>query len=190
MATTNESHSGDSSYKYVDMLIANDDPELLIVSPYVGGYYTRMLVKKAGRKRIRLITTESSLSYKDSSLGKYASKGIAGMVKAAMFVLLLDAISVFLKFNYTTMILSAILLALVVAAYMKYRKINTNMRVKIAKGRFVHEKLYIGKDTAIVGSANLTYNGMHRNVEHIDVIRDAKRIRELRRHFESLWKSD
>ncbi len=77
---------------------------------------------------------------------------------------------------------------MVLLAYRKYKKTDSNLKVKVAKGKFVHEKVYIGNDIAIVGSANLTYNGMHKNVEHIDVIKDDARIRQLREHFESLWR--
>jgi len=103
---------------------------------------------------------------------------------------LLEAISIYLKFNYTTAILAAILLILVLLAYRKYRKTDSNIKVKVTKDKFVHEKLYIGSDMAIVGSANLTFNGMHRNVEHIDIIRSKDQIDRLKTHFESLWRSN
>lgn len=186
----NDSYSGDSSYKYVDNLIKNSDPELMIVSPYISDYYTKRLMDKSNNKRIRIVTSESSMSYKNALLNKYVAESTKGYLKALGFFLLLDLISIYLQFSYTTIILTALLLILVLLTYRKYKKTDKNLRVKVAKSKFVHEKLYIGRDTAIVGSANLTFNGMHRNVEHIDVIKDQRRIAELRAHFETLWSNN
>lgn len=182
-----ESYSGDSSYRYVDGLVNNDDSELLIVSPYISNHYIKMLVGKSGSKRIRVITSNSSLGYKDSTLNRYVVGSIKNHIKAIAFILFLDIISVFLQFGYTTIILTVVLLVLAALTYRKYRLTDANFKVKVAKDRFVHEKLYIGSDIAIVGSANLTYNGMHRNIEHIDVVREKDKISKLRSHFESLW---
>lgn len=185
-----ESYSGDSSYKYVDALIKNNDKELMIVSPYISDYYTKLLIKEAQSKSIRIITSENSLSYKDSLLKNFVMKSISGYIKGLAFFLVLDLISIYLKFTYTTIILTIIFLALMlilVLIYKKYKRTYSNIKVKVAKNKFVHEKLYIGSDMAITGSANLTYNGMHKNVEHIDVIKDQNRVNELKTHFESLW---
>jgi len=191
MATAKEdSYSGDSSYRYVDELIKNGDDELLIVSPYISNYYIRMLVKKSGNKLIRIVTSKSSLGYKGTSIRNYLTNSVRGYMKAIAFMALLEAISIYLKFNYTTAILAVILLIMVLLAYRKYKKTDSNIKVKVAKDKFVHEKLYIGSDMAIVGSANLTFNGMHRNVEHIDIIRSKDQIDRLKTHFESLWRSN
>lgn len=182
-----ESYSGYSSYKYVDSLINLDDPELMVVSPYISNYYTRFLVRNANKKRIRIITSGSSLGYRNSLIANYAFGSVKGYAKAMAFLMILDAISAYLKFNFTTLILSMILIISAIFAYMKYKRTNRNMQVKVAKERFVHEKLYIGKEMAIVGSANLTYNGMHRNMEHINVIKDKNEINKLKEHFEYMW---
>ncbi len=183
-----ESYSGESSYKYVDRLIKNNDKELMIVSPYISDYYTRMLLKRAGSKRIRIITSESSMGYKNAILSRYRTAGIRGYMKAIAFLLILDMVSIYLKFAYTTLILSAGALIFALLAYRRHSKVKSNMQVKVARERFVHEKLYIGKEVAIVGSANLTFNGMHRNLEHIEIIRSIERIIILKRHFEDMWK--
>ena len=67
------------------------------------------------------------------------------------------------------------------------RKIAKNITVKTTGEDFVHEKLYISDTVAIVGSANLTYAGMHKNVEHIQMVDDKNEITELKEHFNSLW---
>ena len=191
MATDRESvlYSGDSSYTYVDRLIKEGDGELMIISPYLSGYYVNMLAKAAQKRRIMVITSNNSLGYKNSGLQNFAVGGMMGYIKAIAFFLILDAISVILNFTYTTVILMLIVLAVVLLVYLRHKRTNSNMKVKVIKDRFVHEKLYISDNTAISGSANLTYNGMHKNIEHIEVTRDQAKIRELKAHFESMWKS-
>ena len=63
-------------------------------------------------------------------------------------------------------------------------------RIEFRKPKgFVHSKFYIGENGAIQGSANLTYNGMHKNVENISIIRDQEGIEKLRKEFYKLWDS-
>ena len=182
------SYSGDSSYKYVDRLIKGDSQEIGIISPYISDYYTKMLLKETGNKRIRVITSQSSLGYRDSTLGNFIIKGIKGYLKALLFFLILDAISIYLQFNYTTAIISAIIAITALLTYLRYRSQKSNLQVKVIRDRFVHEKVYLAENEAIIGSANLTYNGMHKNIEHIEVIKDRDRINGLKSHFEEMWK--
>ncbi len=191
MATDREStlYSGDSSYKYVDRLLKEKDGELLIISPYLSKYYVKMLAGIAQNRRIRVITSNSSLGYRDSNLKNFTISGMSGYIKAIAFFLLLDIISVFLNFAYTTIILTAIVLIVALLAYLRHKRTSSNMIVKVISDRFVHEKLYINGNTAITGSANLTYNGMHKNIEHIEVTKDSAKIKELKSHFESMWRS-
>lgn len=184
-----ESYSGESSYRYVDQLIKNDDPELMIISPYISNYYTKMLIKLSGKKKIRVVTSDTSLGYKDSLLNNLTGQSIKGYIKAIAFFFLLDLISIYLQFDYTTVILSLIVLILTVLAYKRHENINSNLQVKVTGKKFVHEKLYIASNMAIVGSANLTFNGMHKNVEHIEIIRAAEKIANLKKHFEEQWRS-
>jgi len=186
-----ESYSGESSFRYVDKLIKEGSRGLMIISPYISDYYITMLVREAGKKRIRVITSESSLGYKDAKIKNFVRKGLGSYFKAILFFIFLDFISIFLKSNYTTIALSAIvagLIIILILVYKKQRKAYSNIEVKVSKKKFVHEKLYINDGMAIVGSANLTYNGMHKNVEHIEIIRNVRRVLLLKDHFESLWK--
>lgn len=185
-----ESYSGESSYKYVDDLLKNGDQELMIVSPYISNYYTRLLIKLSAKKRIRVVTSDTSLGYKDSLLNDLMGQSINGYLKGIALFFFLDLISIYLQFNYTTVALSMIVLILAVLAYRKREKTNSNLQVKVTGKKFVHEKLYIASNMAIVGSANLTYNGMHKNVEHIEIIRGDEKITGLKKHFEELWKSN
>lgn len=182
-----EHYSGNSSYAFINKLISNRDKELMIVSPYIGNHYTRKLLKEAGRKRIRIITSESSLRYPDSMLKGLHNNGLGGYLSAILYFLVLDAIVVYLRFFYIVALVTILLLLTVYATAGRRRRIEKNIELRTTGSELVHEKLYITDSMAIVGSANLTYNGTHRNIEHIEVIRNRQEIDELKRHFISLW---
>lgn len=186
-ADKGDSYSGSSSYKYIDRLI-RDEPELMIISPYIGNSYAKRLMKAASTKRIRVITSESAINGGGKFLKGFVYHNISRHIKAIAFLLLLDAISIYLGFAFTTTVLSIFVIAIVIATCIKYKKTSSNLQVKVPKDRFVHEKLYIGLKQAITGSANLTFSGTHRNVEHIELTTEESKIRAFRGHFESLWR--
>jgi phosphatidylserine/phosphatidylglycerophosphate/cardiolipin synthase-like enzyme len=183
-------YSGDSSYKYVEKLIKGQGKELMIISPYLSGYYTKMLASASQRKNVRVITSGSSAGYRDSIIDNYVVRSIRGYIKAIIFLAVLEVISIFLNFIYTDIILALMIAIIALAAYVRYNATSKNMKIKVIRDRFVHEKLYIGDDMAISGSANLTYNGMHKNIEHIEVTTEQYKISELRSHFESMWRNN
>ena len=63
---------------------------------------------------------------------------------------------------------------------------GSKVELRKPKG-FVHAKFYIGDNEAIQGSANLTYNGMHKNLENISIIRNERDIEKLRKEFYKIW---
>jgi phosphatidylserine/phosphatidylglycerophosphate/cardiolipin synthase-like enzyme len=180
-------YSGNSSYQFVNQLIKNKDKELLIISPYISNHYTRMLIKEAGRKRIRIITSDSSLGYRDSMLKRLHGGGIGGNLVVALYFAILDAITIYLKFFYISITVALLFVLVLYVTVSRRRKAESNITLKTTGSDFVHEKMYISDSMAIVGSANLTYAGTHKNIEHIEVIRDRCEIEELKRHFNSLW---
>ena len=182
-----EHYSGNSSYKYVNQLIGNGDRELMIVSPYISNHYTKMLLRVCGRKRIRIITSEISLGYRGSMLKGLHNRGLGSYINAILYFAALDAIVVYLRFYYVIGITTLLLLASLLFTMRRRSKIGKNIKLKTTGEDFVHEKLYITGSMAIVGSANLTYNGTHKNIEHIEVITDREAIKNLTDHFNSLW---
>jgi len=50
----------------------------------------------------------------------------------------------------------------------------------------LHAKLLICDDIAVIGSANMTWSGLHRNIEIIVVIRNPQLVRRLEDFFEKL----
>jgi phosphatidylserine/phosphatidylglycerophosphate/cardiolipin synthase-like enzyme len=185
-----EGYSGSDSYLAVESLINGPSRRLMISSPYIDLFYAEMLISAARKKEIFLLTTNSSINKK--ALLKISRGAYGIMPKVAAYFLILLAISAVLRLWYATaaiFFLSLFPLARIYVVYKRRERTPHNLKVKIARGRFLHEKIYISEKIAIVGSANLTFRGMHRNIEHIETILDPQRIGELRSHFEGMWKN-
>ena len=64
-----------------------------------------------------------------------------------------------------------------------------NMELGIIREKYLHVKLYVFDDKlAVVGSANLTKNGMWNNIEHVIVFDQPEEVQQLKHDFEKLWK--
>jgi phosphatidylserine/phosphatidylglycerophosphate/cardiolipin synthase-like enzyme len=183
-----EQYSGSESFRYIDRLISNKDSELLIISPYISNYYTRMLLKRK-RKKVRIITSESSIS-KDKLLSNPAKSRRRSYAKAIAYFAVLGIILLCINAQIPALAVLAFT-ALLVLGLIKnmLRGSSSNISVKTTGSLLIHEKMYIGKAIAITGSANLTYNGTHKNIEHIEIITNQDLINELRAHFEELWRA-
>lgn len=186
MATYGGMYSGDSSYKYIDRLIKNWDRELRVISPYISSHYARMLAGAGRRKRVMVITSRRSLeTFKSHGFGR-----LKLYIKLLVYLALLDAIAIYLNFFAVVVVLSLFVFIDIALFYRMYRsRLLPRASIKVATSRFVHEKLYISNSVAITGSANLTFQGTHRNIEHIEIINDPEKISRLRSHFDRLWKS-
>jgi phosphatidylserine/phosphatidylglycerophosphate/cardiolipin synthase-like enzyme len=184
-------YSGTESYKYIDKLINGSSKTLKIISPFIGPHYARMLISQARKKKIYIITAPPT----DSAFGSSQAKSIE-LLKERVWVIgagpsataaLLGVVALALSQYFYAALLFLLAVAILCAAVYLYMKGRGRPMLKVAKGRFIHEKTYITDKTAITGSANLTSSGTHGNVEHIEIIDDKKRINELSRHFDSLW---
>ncbi len=179
-----EQYSGSDSYKFVDRMLNSRGSELLVVSPYIDDYYARALLRASRRRRVRIVTSPDALAH-SSFLRSISLQRMKGHAKATAYFALLSTIVLYLKFYYIAV--PIVLLALASFTLMLRSRRSTAMQLKVIKDKFVHEKLYISNGTAITGSANLTYRGMHKNIEHVEMIRDAREVSALKRHFEELW---
>ncbi|HUY70047.1 MAG TPA: phospholipase D-like domain-containing protein [Candidatus Baltobacteraceae bacterium] len=185
-----EQYSGDSSYRFVDKLIMADSRKLLVVSPYIGNSYAKLLISEARRKKVYVVTSQSSLEYENSVLKGIPEIGaMKRYLKPMAYFSVITAFAVYFNLSYFVYPLIAIVLVFVALTYLTYRKTRSNFLLKVSREKFVHEKLYINDREAIVGSANLTFSGMHKNVEHIQMIRDMKKRDALEDHFKKLWSS-
>ena len=189
MAMPSDSYSGPDSYKAIDSLIKERGRRrLMVISPYIGKYYARLLVDQSAKKRVSIITSNSDIN-KDAVSFIRRSKPGSGFIKAAVYFIILEAIFFFLKFYYLEVFVIPVIAVLLVLAVATHSARKSRVALKISDEQFIHEKVYITDDRAIVGSANLTYSGTHKNIEHVEIISDkskfrmvvARRKRRLRR---------
>jgi phosphatidylserine/phosphatidylglycerophosphate/cardiolipin synthase-like enzyme len=175
------SYSGKDSYRYVERVLRGEK-NLLIVSPFIDDYYARYLISHSGGKRIRILSS----SMQPAAARRLRGRDLGPAAKFTFLVAGLDAAFYLLRMHFLPFfIVSFAAAALLVAASLRG---NRNISLRVPRD-FVHAKMYVGDSVAVEGSANLTWAGMHKNVEHIDVIYDRKRIGELQRQFRSLWDS-
>lgn len=173
-------YSGDSSFKYIDRLIRSRSDKLLVCTPYIDRYYLKMLKRESYKKRVMLISSKASEQKISEALRDRRRLYLMLFIIPYSAVLLYLYMTIRLSSYY---LLIPILLAAIAAALSR----NNRIRVKIIKSSFVHEKIYINDNTAIVGSANLTFQGTHKNIEHIRVISDPAKVGEMSEYFDRLW---
>ncbi|MDG6935722.1 MAG: NgoFVII family restriction endonuclease [Nitrososphaerota archaeon] len=182
-------YSGKSSYKIVEKIIKERANSLLVISPYITTYYARMLLSASKRKEVRVITSDSPVT--SEAMKMMARKSSAsGYIKSALYLIVLDIVLLVIGLYYFALLFAlAFAIFVVLAIRKRAASKSTRVYVKVSRGTSIHEKLYISDSVAVVGSANLTYFGMHRNVEHLEIVTDKDKITEMRRHFDSLWNS-
>lgn len=178
------SYSGSSSYRYIDRLLKRGN-EIRIVSPYLDSYYATAIRRMARSKRFRILA--SSI---DPDARKVLGRGFPVMGLALCFFTSTAAsyllYSLFQSVAYVIGVFILFLICLELSILFSTGSRNVQLKVP---AEFIHAKMYIAEREAIVGSANLTYKGTHRNVEHIEIVHDQKRVDGLRRDFDRLWKA-
>ncbi len=176
------SYYGKRAYKYVDRLL-RESRDLLIVSPYIDDYYASYLARHSRGKKIYIIsssiasTAAKKLRRDDSLGGSFTAAFITVSVNWLLFVLN-DSNPLF-TFSSVTIGMALVFLSLTH---------RNSIFLKIPQ-EFVHAKMYVGDSEAIEGSANLTYAGMHKNIESIRQVVDPKAVDALKRQFWTLWNS-
>ncbi len=186
-----KSLSGSQSYKPVEHMIFSRGRELRIISPYISPYYMKMLLRISRRKSVYIITSPSTY---DSLSGQFGIKAHRlGPKPLHGGILILISIFLALLSQYLLSLIALDFFGIWVIAYIislfLSKKSRKNLHMKKTSGEFVHEKIYISDDEAIVGSANLTFSGMHKNIEHIELIKDPAEIKHLKSHFMGIWAS-
>lgn len=179
-------YSGNESYKFVDKLLEAPG-EKRIITPYIDAFYARKLLDASRKGRIWLITSSAPNNKEAMRLISRGRKH--RLLLQSFYFLALAAILYVVGLHVVAEISCAIgivLITVMVAMRTHSRGGQRGVEVKVIRSLFVHEKMYLGRDYAIVGSANLTYNGMHKNIEHIETISDAKKLHEMGAHFHKL----
>ncbi len=176
------SYTGNQCYRYVDKLI-RDGKEVLIVSPYLDAHYARFLRENAGGKKIRILS-----SAMDPDAGRIIRQGRRPGILSAVLLILFSSGYLAYSSGISLLLLASALLPIVLLLFLMYRSGGNSIEVRIPKG-FVHAKIYVSENEAISGSANLTYSGMHRNTEHIEISGSGERLERLRKEFQDLWQA-
>ena len=135
-------------------------------------------------KRVYVITSRAQSQKQNMAIGILQTRRKLVDFKAiliiSIFLYLMFALNQFIYF-------AAGLVVLAIAILLWLKGPRSNLRLKVVTDKFIHEKLYISDDNAIVGSANLTYAGMHKNIEHIELINEQDKVNQLSEHFDELW---
>lgn len=169
---------GSETYRYMDKLLGQRG-DLLLVSPYIDPYYAKQLVSASHRRKIYLVS---------SSPDPEAVKLIKGRVSlwiiayfAVSFVILYLLLLIGVRNLY-------LLISFIPFAFGLYQSFMKMSRIKFkTPRRFIHAKIYISESMAISGSANLTYKGMHKNLEQVEIIYDKEEISRLKKQFWEIW---
>jgi phosphatidylserine/phosphatidylglycerophosphate/cardiolipin synthase-like enzyme len=185
--------------RYVLPSIRAATKSLDVVSPYISPEYARLLTSLAEHGVIvRVITSDANGQRHRQALnilGQQAGAYVLGIQFWPYFVLAL-ILGVFgiLLGSYPGILLIVVAGVIVVAGLvtnLTKKTGNIPLYVKvIPTAQLVHVKLYIvDQQVALVGSANLTYYGMNRNVERIEVKTSPSEVQPETVVFASLWGS-
>jgi len=168
-------------YKHIEKLIRRSK-KLFIVSPYIDEYYARFLLKHAHNKKIYIISSSPEEKAK-KMLTKGGFPSLTLLLSVIMFsfyyLIWLAGLS-----YVPVLIIGFLFFALFIVRLSTRRP--KNIRLKVPK-EFIHAKFYVGDNEAITGSANLTYRGMHKNIEHLEISNDPNYVEKLKAEFWRMW---
>jgi len=168
-------------YKHVEKLIRSSK-NVFIVSPYIDEYYARFLLKHARNKKIYIISSSPEEKAKKMlTKGGFPSLTLLLSVIMFLFYYLLWLAGL----SYVSVLIIGFLFFALFIVRLSTMK-PKNIRLKVPK-EFIHAKFYIGDNEAITGSANLTYRGMHKNIEHLEISSDPDYVEKLRAEFWRMW---
>jgi phosphatidylserine/phosphatidylglycerophosphate/cardiolipin synthase-like enzyme len=175
------SYYGKRAYKYVEKLLSGER-NLLIISPYIDDYYADYLARHSYGKKMHIISS----SIKGSAAKKLRGRGLGNALTATFLSVSVNWILFLLgAFNYYLAFLS-MSAGIVLVAYAMTRR--NSIYLKIPQ-EFVHAKMYVGDKSAIEGSANLTFAGMHQNIESVRLTSETHEVERLKRQFWTMWNS-
>ncbi len=147
-----------------------------------------MLVRQSSYKDVSVITSNSKISESAARIMRRGRRFPYATI-STYFIILSILLYAFRLYGAELVAIPLTVLAVGMTILHYSRPRRQRINVRVASESFVHEKVYISDSSAIVGSANLTHAGLHKNVEHIEVIDDQEKVRALERHFNELWRS-
>jgi phosphatidylserine/phosphatidylglycerophosphate/cardiolipin synthase-like enzyme len=147
-----------------------------------------MLFKLSKRKKVRLIISKSAanreaLDYIKRKFGRHIA-----YAKTSLFFAVISVISFVIRFYYAFLFCIAITAIFAALSTLFYKRRGfKNLQIRVSDEVFIHEKIYINEYAAVTGSANLTYNGLYKNIEHIDLTNNPDKVAALKKHFDRIW---
>lgn len=171
---------GSETYKYINRVIDNKG-EILIVSPYVDGYYAEIICRKSRGRKFYIISS----SVEDDVLRRLRGRSLQWLIAYLGLSAILLGFLLFISVSGILLLIAPIPF---IVGIIKTARNPPGVILKVPK-KFVHAKMYISDGVAITGSTNLTYAGTHKNVEQISIIYNKADIGRLKDQFWSMWES-
>lgn len=186
-------YDGQNAGRVLLPLIHSARRQLFVCSPFIGPEYARLLVHKARSGVAVYVLTSSASENKthQEALAVLTSRS-APMLHRSLILIAFGFL--FLLFglvrsSWALMYLGAMFLA--IGLVYSFRKLQaprhqSGLQLRISRD-FVHAKIY-GADGVIAatGSPNLTFSGLNRNVEHLEVFEEPE-ASPLINSFYELW---
>jgi phosphatidylserine/phosphatidylglycerophosphate/cardiolipin synthase-like enzyme len=179
------SYSGQNTYKYIEPIISKKSHILLISSPYIDFHYANFILKHSKHKKIYLLSSSISNEAKHRLENTRKLNNIFAILLIFIGIIML---TYFFKL-YTIGVIIAIICIILIYFQIKLSLVKPQIILKIPKS-FVHAKIYVSEGIAAEGSTNLTYRGMHNNIEHITLTENSDGIKELEKQFWDIWNTE
>ncbi len=175
-------HYGSDSYRHIDRML-DTSRRMHIVSPYLDRYYAERIFRNASRSEFYIISSsmDEGARHVLRRRGSLPTLAVYGLFSAA----LLYAFIALGIYGYA-LLAPAIPLVIGMAKYRSSSSRSRRIHLKVPD-RFVHAKMYVSERQAVMGSANLTYKGMHSNVEAIEVTEEQDKVDKLLDQFWEMW---
>ncbi len=175
-------HHGSDSYRHIDRML-DTARRMYIVSPYLDRYYAERIFRNASRSEFYIISS----SMDEGARHVLRRNGSLPML-AAYSLFSTALLYAFVSFGISgyALLAPAIPFAMGMVKYRSSSSRSRRIHLKVPD-RFVHAKMYVSETQAVLGSANLTYKGMHSNVETIEVTKEQDKVDRLLDHFWEMW---
>ncbi len=193
-------YCGEESGRLLETLLRKAKSYVYVSSPYLTPEYVTLLLEKAREGvKVRLITSYSKVNKEALELLENAQlierrRGRkATPLKALILVTLASVVYPPLLALLLLFVWPPTFIVIALKKIKKRKKIDillsvspVSMRVKVPAEKFVHAKIYVVDGVAVVGSANLTWKGLHENVECLVVMR-GEAAEAVKKAFEEIW---
>ncbi len=178
---------------FIEDLIVSAKQRVWIISPWISEKYADLLLKlKEKNIDVKLVTSNDKLNEKSikkliEEVIQFKVKGLKRMIYISICISLIF-INIF-YFNLLTFIFSSLLFSLFAYELIKKEKlIHKKIDVEIVDRveNFMHSKIYLIDEYAIITSANFTESGFWRNYEFAIIIKNPEISKKVSKYFEYL----